>query len=196
VVAVDFCPAMVGVAKQRLRATHLQRRVEFKIENVEILPFPDAFFDGVFIAFGMRFVSDIRTVLRECHRVLKPNAPLVILEIAKPRNPLQPLVHLYREYFTPSWVNMRHHIPGTIVHYLHDSLVHYPDADKLGRMLLRASFDKVEYRSLSFGIATLHRGFKTEEKSQHPPLFLPAENEPEMESEYEPETDPESTLTE
>jgi len=161
VVAVDFCPAMVTLAKQKVRALHLHRRVEFKIENVEIMPFPDEFFDAVFIAFGMRFVSDVRTVLKECHRVMKKDSPLIILELAVPANPIRRLfTHIYREYIFPArgWLHAR--VPSVLLHHLHDSLIHYPDADKLGRMLIRTGFDEVEYEELNKGIATIHRAIK------------------------------------
>lgn len=161
VVAVDFCPAMVAQAKQRLRGQHLHRRVEFKTENVEIMPFPDEFFDAVFLSFGLRFVSDVRTVLKECQRVLKKDRPLIILDLAMPANPFPRLfTHVYREYFFPVWGWWHGRIPNALLHPLHDSLVHYPDADKLGRMLIRAGYDEVEYERLSGGFATLHRAIK------------------------------------
>lgn len=165
VVAVDFCPAMVAQAKQRLRTQHLNRRVEFKTENVEIMPFPDEFFDAVFLAFGLRFVSDIRTVLKECQRVLKKDRPLVILELAVPANPFHRLfTHVYREYFFPIWGWVHGRIPHALMHPMHDSLVHYPEADKMGRMLIRAGYHEVEYERLGGGFATLHRAIKPGEE--------------------------------
>lgn len=160
IVAVDFCPAMVAVAKQKLRVQHLHRRVEFKTENVEIMPFPDEFFDAIFLSFGLRFVSDIRTVLRECQRVLRRRHPLVILELAVPRPPLNLAIHLYREYLFPLLGQWQTKLPKVLLHPLHDSLRHYPDPDKLSRMLIRAGFDEVEYQRLGGGVATLHRAVK------------------------------------
>jgi demethylmenaquinone methyltransferase / 2-methoxy-6-polyprenyl-1,4-benzoquinol methylase len=161
IVAVDFCPAMVSLAKQKMRSMHLHRRVEFKTENVEIMPFPDDFFDAIFISFGMRFVSDVKTVLKECQRVLKKDCPLIILEYAIPSNPWQRFwTHCYREYFLSFWAWLQARVPGALIHHLHDSLVHYPDADKLGRMLIRAGYDEVEYEELSKGVVTLHRAIK------------------------------------
>ncbi|MCD4814209.1 class I SAM-dependent methyltransferase [bacterium] len=161
VVAVDFCPAMVTLAKQKIRSDHLHRRIECKTENVEIMPFPDEFFDAVFISFGMRFVSDIRTVLKECRRVLKKDAPMIILELAVPVNPFWRLLTIVqREYWLPFWGWWKARIPSSMLHHLNDSLIHYPDADKLGRMLIRAGYDEVEYEELSGGTFTLHRAIK------------------------------------
>ncbi|MEW6517406.1 MAG: ubiquinone/menaquinone biosynthesis methyltransferase [candidate division FCPU426 bacterium] len=160
IVAVDFCPAMVAVAKQKLRVHHLHRRVEFKTENVEIMPFPDEFFDAVFLSFGLRFVSDIRTVLRECQRVLRRGRPLVVLELAAPRQPLRLPIQIYREFLFPFVGQWQTKLSRVLLHPLHDSLRHFPDADKLSRMLIRAGFDEVEYQRLGGGVATLHRAVK------------------------------------
>lgn len=163
VIGIDFTPAMVTQAKQHARNLHLHRRVEIKTENVEIMPFPDEFFDAVFICFGLRFVSDIKTVLKECFRVLRPNSPLVILELARPHSPITRFyTNVIREYWFPIWAKMKFGMPSPIAHHMHDSLVHYPDADKLGRMMIRSGFDDVEYQDLNHGIATLHRAFKPE----------------------------------
>lgn len=163
VIAIDFCPAMVNIAKQRLLITNLQRRVEIKVENVEIMPFPDGFFDAVFMAFGLRFVSDIRVVLKEVHRVLKPGGKFVNLELARPANPLlRGGAHLVREHLSPAYAALRHRLPSGLIHPLHDALLHYPDAEKLGRMLMRSEFDEVEYRRLHGGLAVLHVAAKPE----------------------------------
>jgi len=166
-IAIDFCPAMVGVAKQRLQDLGLQRRVEIKVENVEIMPFPDAFFDAVFVSFGLRFVSDIRTVLKEFHRVLKPGGRLVILELAKPSNPIQRFrAHIAREYLFPHQGLLVHKLPPALLHPLHDALIHFPDPEKLSRMLMRQDYDEVEYKPLKGGIATLHSALKLSNDAQ------------------------------
>lgn len=161
VVATDFCPAMVVVAKQRVRTEHLHRRVEFKTENIEVMPFPDEFFDAVFISFGLRFVSDIRTVLKECLRVLKVNGALVVLELNVPRSPiLKWLAYLRREHWIPAWAKLKLKLPPHLAYPLHDALTFYPDADRLARMMVRAGYAEVQYQVLSGGLATLHRGAK------------------------------------
>lgn len=161
VVGIDFSPTMVTAAKQYIRSLHLHRRIEIKTENIEIMPFPDEFFEGVFICFGLRFSSDIRTVLKECVRVLKPGGTVVILELARPNGFfMRALAHIVREYWFPLWARFKFGMPTSMAHYMHDSLVHYPDADKLGRIMIRVGFDDVEYQELNSGIATLHRAFK------------------------------------
>lgn len=165
VVGIDLSPAMVATAKQKIRNLHLHRRIEIKTENVETMPFPNEIFDTVFINFTLRFSSDIRTVLKECYRVLKPGGTLLIMELSKPTGILMQLMaHVVREYWFPLWVKIKFGMPSSMAHYFHDSLVHYPDPDKLGRLMVRLGFDDVEYQALSRGIASLHRAFKPGEE--------------------------------
>ncbi len=161
VVALDFCPAMIALAKQQIRQKNIRRRVEFKNENIESMPLPDNFFDAVFIAFGMRFVSDIRVVLQESCRVLKDGAPLIILEQAVPPGKvMRGYARMVREYWLPTRARMTCGIPAVLYHPLHDSLIHYPNAKKIGRMMLQTGFSNVSYKSLGRGVATIHRAIK------------------------------------
>lgn len=160
-VAMDHTPAMLNQAKQRLRGANLHRRVEFRTENVEVMQFPDEFFDGAIMAFGMRFVSDIRIVLKEFHRVLNPGGSLVILELNTPASFFpRAVVNAWREYGFPLWAEFGLRVPKQLVHLLHDSLRYYPDPAKFARMLIRAGFTEVTYQTLRWGTATLHRAVK------------------------------------
>ncbi len=162
IIAIDFCPAMAVLARQRIRQEGLHRRAEVKVENVEIMPYPENFFDAVFMAFALRFVSDIRVVLKEFYRVLKPGGRLVILELSLPPGPIQrKRAELYREYSFPAWARLTYKLPRVLLYPLHDALIYYPNADKLGRMAMRLGFEQIEYQYLKGGLATLHRARKS-----------------------------------
>jgi demethylmenaquinone methyltransferase / 2-methoxy-6-polyprenyl-1,4-benzoquinol methylase len=168
IIAIDFCPAMANVARQRLRELNLQRRVEVKVENVEIMPFPDEFFDVAFLALGLRFVSDVKVAIRELHRVLKPGGRLVVLELCQPPGKLRgKFVHWVRDRYFPLREKLVHRIPPELVYPLHDSLIHYPDPAKLSRRFVRIGFEHVEYAYLSGGLATLHHATKFFSRHTH-----------------------------
>ncbi|NTV52438.1 MAG: class I SAM-dependent methyltransferase [Candidatus Firestonebacteria bacterium] len=161
IIAIDFCPAMANVARQRLRDQNLLRRVEIKVENVEIMPFPDEFFDVAFMSLGLRFVSDVKVAVRELHRVLKPGGRLVVLELCQPPGKFRRrLVHWARDKFFPKWQQWTRGIPPKLLYPLHDSLIHYPDPAKLSRRFVRIGFDHVAYAYLNGGLATLHHATK------------------------------------
>jgi demethylmenaquinone methyltransferase/2-methoxy-6-polyprenyl-1,4-benzoquinol methylase len=176
IIAIDFCPAMANLARQRLKDLNLQRRVEVKVENVEIMPFPDEFFDVAYVALGLRFVSDVKVAVRELHRVLKPGGKLIVLELSQPPGGLRRRwVHWVRETFMIFWEQWVHKISPILLYPLHDSLHHYPDPDKLMRRLIRVGFEQVSYKYLNGGLATLHQATKFFVQTAEEPEPVPVE---------------------
>src|ERR1700745_2759368 len=73
VTGVDFLPEMLELARRKgVRKTILADAMK--------LPFPDASFDCVTIAFGLRNMEDWRGALVEMSRVLRRNGHLLVLE--------------------------------------------------------------------------------------------------------------------
>jgi demethylmenaquinone methyltransferase/2-methoxy-6-polyprenyl-1,4-benzoquinol methylase len=69
--------------------------IRWHIGNAEKLPYADASFDRVTIAFGLRNVTNKDAALNEMARVLKPGGTLSCLEFSPPNGPLKPLYDLY-----------------------------------------------------------------------------------------------------
>ncbi len=59
----------------------------------ESLPFADAVFDGVFSGFVFRNLTSVDRTLAEIHRVLRPGAVAVVVDLARPRNPVLRALH-------------------------------------------------------------------------------------------------------
>jgi SAM-dependent methyltransferase len=70
VVATDLGPGMIGLAEELARGRGLSN-IEFRVANVEALPFQDQSFDVVTCRFGVMFFPDQLKVFRDCLRVLK-----------------------------------------------------------------------------------------------------------------------------
>jgi len=70
VVLGDINAAMLHAGRDRLLDRGLVRNLHYAQLNAEALPFADATFDAVTIAFGLRNVTDKDTALREMQRVL------------------------------------------------------------------------------------------------------------------------------
>jgi len=64
--------------------------VESVVCDAEHLPFPDASFDLVTVAFGLRNMTDKQAALKEMARVLKPGGKCLVLEFSKVAAPLLP----------------------------------------------------------------------------------------------------------
>ena len=86
VVATDLGPGMIGLAEELARARGL-RNIDFRVANVEALPFPDESFDVVTCRFGIMFFPDQLKAFRECLRVLKHGGRVAFVVWGKREQP-------------------------------------------------------------------------------------------------------------
>lgn len=124
------------------------------------LPFPDARFDVVTIAFGIRNFLDVDAGLSEFYRVLKPGGQLLCLEFSRPVLPLLDVIYdAYSFHVIPE---MGGWIAGdkASYQYLVESIRRFPDQERFLKMLQRAGFELARYENLTGGIVALHRGYK------------------------------------
>jgi demethylmenaquinone methyltransferase/2-methoxy-6-polyprenyl-1,4-benzoquinol methylase len=56
--------------------------------SADALPFASARFDFLSMGFALRHVGDLRQTFAEYHRVLRPGATLLLLEISRPTSPV------------------------------------------------------------------------------------------------------------
>src|SRR6185436_13563321 len=80
VTGLDFTPQMLEVARAKSASRYTDPPLVFVEGDAMNLPFPDASFDIVSIAWGIRNVSDPARALREFRRVLRPGGRLIVLE--------------------------------------------------------------------------------------------------------------------
>lgn len=86
VTGLDPSPAMLDIARDK--AARLAVPLALEVGVAEALPFADATFDGVSIAFGLRNVPDRERALGEMARVTRPGGRVVVLELGEPRGRL------------------------------------------------------------------------------------------------------------
>ncbi|HLU05885.1 MAG TPA: ubiquinone/menaquinone biosynthesis methyltransferase, partial [Woeseiaceae bacterium] len=84
VVLADINTAMLEKGRARLVDAGIAGNLAVAQVDAEQLPFADASFDRVSIAFGLRNVTDKGKALQSIARVLKPGGKAVILEFSKP----------------------------------------------------------------------------------------------------------------
>jgi demethylmenaquinone methyltransferase/2-methoxy-6-polyprenyl-1,4-benzoquinol methylase len=157
VVGIDFCKEMVDIGREKVAASPYAGRITFEIAPCEEIPFPDATFDSVTIAFGIRNVVDRPLGLREMLRVLKPGGVIAILEPATPR--FRVIAILYNFYFM--WLLPR--IGGLFSRfeaykYLRNSVLEFPSRQEFLLMMEHAGFVNVICHDLTLGIATVFTG--------------------------------------
>lgn len=82
VVAADICGPMLDFGMERKAKGPLKERISPLVADARCLPLPDASFDAVTMAFGIRNVRPRADALKEMHRVLVPGGRACVLEFA------------------------------------------------------------------------------------------------------------------
>jgi YbgC/YbaW family acyl-CoA thioester hydrolase len=83
VTATDLGPGMIGLAEELARARGVSN-IEFRVADVEALPFPGESFDVVTCRFGVMFFPDQLKAFGECRRVLRTGGRVAFLAWGKP----------------------------------------------------------------------------------------------------------------
>ena len=125
----------------------------------EALPFPEASFDLVSVAFGLRNMTHKDKALAEMNRVLKPGGRLLVLEFSKVAKPLAKAYDWYSFNVLPrigQWVAG----DADSYRYLAESIRMHPGQAELKAMMKTAGFGHVDVHNLSSGVVALHVGIK------------------------------------
>ena len=153
VVGVDPSAGMLREGRNKLERLGLSDRVTLQQGSAEVLPFNDATFDAVGIAFGIRNVGDRALALKEMVRVTKPGGRIVVLELGEPRGLLGLGARFYLHQLVPRIGAV---LSGSREYrYLQKSIAAFPDAASFGRLMEQCDLEIVELASLVFGVANL-----------------------------------------
>ena len=152
VIGIDFAAEMLRIARDKVAAAGLPRRIRLARGDATRLPLPDASVDAAMVAFGIRNVVDCPAACAELCRVLRPGGRLMILEFGEPRLPL--IRTLYRSYFTIVLpvVGRLFSKHREAYRYLPASVMEFPSGRAFVPVLERAGFVDVRADSLTAGI--------------------------------------------
>jgi len=144
----DFCLPM-------LRQARAKGAPNLLAADALRLPFADAAYDAVTIAFGLRNFADRAAGLREMRRVLRPGGHLYILEFSHPAPAFAGLYFWYLRHLMPWYARLFTSEEGAY-RYLGQSIRAFPAQAELAGMLRAAGFTGVRWKNLSLGIVALH----------------------------------------
>jgi demethylmenaquinone methyltransferase/2-methoxy-6-polyprenyl-1,4-benzoquinol methylase len=127
--------------------------------DAERLPFADASFDLVSVAFGLRNMTHKDRALREMARVLRPGARVLVLEFSRVAAPLSKAYDWYCFSVLPRLGKL---VAGDAdsYRYLAESIRMHPDQQALAAMMKEAGFGHVDVHNLTAGVVALHVGVR------------------------------------
>jgi demethylmenaquinone methyltransferase / 2-methoxy-6-polyprenyl-1,4-benzoquinol methylase len=160
IVAADFCEPMLAVARRKAARKGHEDRIRFVNADAAALPFPDASFDSVGIAFGFRnltFHNPKRDAyLEELARVVAPGGRLVIVETSQPGSKiLRAGFHFYMAALVGplgGFLSRRR----DAYRYLAHSARRYYFPEEVSDLLRGAGFSKIRFHRLMGGVAGIH----------------------------------------
>ena len=156
ITCADPNQGMIKKGKEKLKDF---KQLNWIISSAESLPVSKDSFDFYTISFGLRNTKDLKKVLSEAYRVLKPGGRFLCLEFSKVDN--SGLNFIYKNYskIIPS-------IGKLVVgekepyEYLIKSINNFLNQDELISLMIDSGFKKCSYRNLSGGIVSIHSGWK------------------------------------
>jgi demethylmenaquinone methyltransferase / 2-methoxy-6-polyprenyl-1,4-benzoquinol methylase len=160
VVLTDINAEMLAQGRDRVLDEGLSGRIDVSLADAERLPFEDASFDCVTIAFGLRNVTDKPAALASMRRVLKPGGQLMILEFSKPVAPGLGVVYDAYSFGVLPTLGQIVARDAASYRYLAESIRMFPDQATLEGLMREAGLDGVRHHNLSGGIVALHRGWR------------------------------------
>lgn len=157
VVHTDINEAMLRQGRNRLLDEGLV--LPTGLCDAEKLPFKEASFDLVSVAFGLRNMTHKDLALAEMCRVLKPGGRLLVLEFSKVAEPLRKPYDWYSFKVLPRLGQL---IAGDAesYRYLAESIRMHPGQQELKALMKTAGFGHVDVHNLTGGVVALHAGIK------------------------------------
>lgn len=159
----DLVPEMLDVARAHYdEGASAGVPVDFQVVDAQDIPYDDASYDVITMAYGIRNMPDRPRALAEMLRVLKPGGALVCLEFSTPPNGLwRALYSFYLKHLIPFWGGLITGDREGFV-YLARSIKAFPDQKGLAQMMRDAGFVDVTWKNYTGGIAAVHVARKPE----------------------------------
>src|SRR5262249_1491441 len=149
ITAVDFLPEMLELARRKgVRQVVLADAMK--------LPFSDASFDCITIAFGLRNLENYSAALAEMRRVLNTHGHLLVREFSLPRKPV--LRAAYRFYLHRCLPLLGSFLTKkkSAYDYLGDSIEEFPNGNTMCELMRANGYVSPGFQPLTGGIVTVY----------------------------------------
>lgn len=161
IVGIDISEGMLSLGRKKIADKGLDHIISLQQGDSEAINFPDASFDAITVAFGVRNFAHLEQGLREMLRVLKPGGKLVVLEFSKPYLPgVRSLYNLYTGIIAPGAGKLIARNKAAYK-YLNDSIKAFPEGQQFVDIMNHTGYTNTYKKPLSLGICTIYCGSKS-----------------------------------
>lgn len=160
IIGIDISEGMLEKGKEKIKDLKVDQKIHLEYGDSENIHFEDNRFDAITVAFGVRNYQNLDKGLSEMYRVLKPNAPLVVLEFSKPSNWFFKQIYFFYFCNVLPFIGKLISKDSRAYTYLPESVRAFPDGSVFANKLKEAGFKTVKCTSLTFGISTIYEAVK------------------------------------
>lgn len=158
ITGIDLSEGMLEVARKKLSSFTDKERglLAFGKADCLNLPFADDEFDLITVAYGVRNFENLLKGLKEMRRVLRRNGVLCIIELSVPEGKLTGLGYkIYSRHLIPA-VGKLVSGDSRAYTYLPESIAAAPQRGEMARIMEKAGFTDIKWKSLTFGAVTYY----------------------------------------
>ncbi len=160
VTGIDLSRGMMAIGEQKVAKRGYAQQVQFDYGSAQQMPYPDASFDTVTCAYGVRNFANMDEGLSEMYRVLRTGGELMVLEFSYPTNPVIRWGYdLYFTHILPFIGNLFSRDKGAYS-YLNRSVKNFPYGEAFCQHLRKTGFSQIKATPLTFGISTIYTAVK------------------------------------
>jgi demethylmenaquinone methyltransferase/2-methoxy-6-polyprenyl-1,4-benzoquinol methylase len=160
VTGIDISTGMLEIGREKVKRLRLGQQITLQKGDSEALEFPDAHFDAITVAFGVRNFENLEKGLGEMLRVLKPGGQLVVLECSQPRTPgVRQAYNWYMRRVAPH-IGKMVSSSREAYQYLNDSVKAFPEGAAFVQILNTCGYANARWHRLSLGICSLYIAVK------------------------------------
>ena len=160
VTVVDINEKMILNGKNKDHLNKYSGQINWINGDAEKLPLANSCADAYTTAFCIRNVTEIKLMLEEAYRVLKPGGHFLCLEFSKVSIPiLKAIYNTYSFSMIPLW--------GSIIakdkhsyQYLAESIQRFPNQTNFCKLIQKSGLEEVSYQNLSGGIVSIHSAWR------------------------------------
>jgi len=160
ITGIDISEGMLEIGRQKVTSLGLNDSINLLKGDSEAINFPDASFDSVIVAFGVRNFQHLEVGLAEIHRVLRPGGKAVILEFSKPKNVFIKPFYLFYINIVAPFIGKLFSKNKKAYQYLNKSIQKFPEGKDFLMVLNTVGFRNSNCKPLSFGICSIYCGIK------------------------------------